>query len=106
MRSLNEKVEKLKCSLPINFFVLIFHSDLLQAIQSTYLCTPYRGSSLDLIQAVARQFTFAFKATKVINWDAPQGIVNGIRNYGSFLAIIKENKNLTAVPTLEIGLYI
>lgn len=77
---------------------------LLDAIKSTYLCTPYRGSSLDLIQAVARQFKFAFKATKIINWDVPQGIVNGIRNYSSFLAIIKENKNLTAVPTIEIDL--
>jgi hypothetical protein len=77
--------------------------ELKDAIKSTYLCTPYRGSSIDLIQAVARQYKFAYKATKVINWDLPQGIINGIRNYASFLAVIKENPTLTAVPTFEIG---
>lgn len=76
---------------------------MIDAIQSTYLCTPYRGSSIDLIQAVARQYKFAVKATKKINWDAPQGIIRGIRHYASFLAVIKENKGLTAVPTYEIG---
>lgn len=76
---------------------------MIDAIQSTYLCTPYRGSSIDLIQAVARQYKFAVKATKKINWDMPQGIVRGIRLYASFLAVIKENKGLTAVPTYEIG---
>lgn len=76
---------------------------MIDAIQSTYLCTPYRGSSIDLIQAVARQYKFAVKVTKEINWDAPLGIVRGIRQYTNFLALIKENKHLTAVPTYEIG---
>ncbi len=74
----------------------------IDAIQSTYLCTPYRASSLDLIQAVARQYKFAFKVTKNINWNAPQGMVNGIRQYSNFLAVIKDNPRLTAVPTIEI----
>jgi hypothetical protein len=85
---------------------LLLLLELTDAIQSTYLCTPYRASSFDLIQAVARQYKFAYQATKVINWDIPQGIINGIRNYSSFLAVIKENRNLTAVPTFEIGKYI
>lgn len=58
---------------------------------------------MDLIQAVARQYKFAYKTTQGINWDMPQDIVNGIRNYSKFLAIIKENPTLTAVPTFEIG---
>lgn len=76
---------------------------IIDAIQSTYLCNPYRGSSLDLIQAVARQYKFAFKVTQVINWDLPQGIIKGIRQYSNFLYLIKTNPNLTAVPTYEIG---
>ncbi|CAO3615681.1 unnamed protein product [Mucor hiemalis] len=76
----------------------------IDAIQSTYLCTPYRASSLDLIQAVARQYKFAVKVTKSINWNVPDGIIHGIRNYSKFLAIIKENPDLKAVPTIEIDL--
>lgn len=77
---------------------------IIDAIQSTYLCTPYRASSIDLIQAVARQYKFAFKVTKTVNWRAPIGIVNGIKKYADFLAVIKDNPNLTAVPTIEIDL--
>lgn len=80
-----------------------FLLEILDAIQSTYLCTPYRGSSIDMIQAVARQYKFAVRTTKEINWDVPQGIITGIRHYSSFLAVIKENSKLTAVPTFEIG---
>lgn len=83
-----------------NFEILI---GVIDAIQSTYLCTPYRASSIDLIQAVARQYKFAFKVTKIIDWKAPLGIVNGIRRYADFLAVIKDNPGLTAVPTIEIG---
>ncbi|KAI9253051.1 hypothetical protein EDC94DRAFT_268230 [Helicostylum pulchrum] len=82
----------------------ILYVETIDAIQSTYLCTPYRGSSIDLIQAVARQYKFAVKVTKEINWDAPLGIIRGIRQYTNFLAVIKENKYLTAVPTYEIDL--
>jgi hypothetical protein len=59
---------------------------------------------LDLIQAVARQYKFEFKVTKSINWNAPQGMVNVIRQYSNFLAVIKDNPKLTAVPTIEIGM--
>lgn len=76
---------------------------MLNAIQSTYLCTPYRASSIDMIQAVARQYKFAVKVTKVIHWNAPDGIVKGIRHYASFLAVIHDNKSIVAVPTYEIG---
>lgn len=78
----------------------------IDAIQSTYLCTPYRGSSIDLIQAVARQYKFAVKVTKSISWDAPTGIIRGIRHYSEFLNVIKGNHSLTAVPTYEIGLFL
>ncbi|CAO3643631.1 unnamed protein product [Mucor fragilis] len=77
---------------------------IIEAIESTYLCNPYRGSSIDLIQAVARQYKFAFKATQTINWDAPQGIIKGIRQYNSFLQLLKASPKLTAVPTFEIDL--
>jgi hypothetical protein len=33
----------------------------------------------------------------------PQGIINGIRQYTHFLALIKRNPGLTAVPTIAIG---
>ncbi|KAG2236543.1 hypothetical protein INT48_000843 [Thamnidium elegans] len=102
LKPLDEYFEKkLKVSTPSNTMI---RKKMIDAIQSTYLCTPYRGSSIDLIQAVARQYKFAVKATKRINWDAPQGIIRGIRHYASFLAVIKENKGLTAVPTYEIDL--
>jgi hypothetical protein len=78
---------------------------MLDAIQSTYLCTPYRWSSIDLIQAVARQYKFARKVVTQINWDTPRGIVRGIRQYSKFLSLIKENPTLTAVPTIEIGMH-
>ncbi|KAK4510351.1 uncharacterized protein ATC70_004781 [Mucor velutinosus] len=77
---------------------------IIEAIESTYLCNPYRGSSIDLIQAVARQYNFAFKATQTINWDAPQGIIKGIRQYTNFLQLLKTNPTLTAIPTFEIDL--
>lgn len=83
--------------------LLFITLELINAIQSTYLCTPYKQSSIDLIQAVARQYKFAFKVTKTINWNGVNGIVNGIRQYNQFLAIIKDNPGLTAVPTIEIG---
>ena len=79
--------------------------EMIDTIQSTYMCTPYQGSSVDLIQAVARQYKFAFKVTKNVNWNAPEGIINGIRQYSTFLAVIKNNPELTAVPTIEIGKY-
>ena len=60
---------------------------------------------MDLIQAVARQYKFAFKVTKNINWNTPEGMINGIRQYSTFLAVIKNNPLLTAVPTIEIGMY-
>lgn len=78
--------------------------EIIDAIQSTYMCTPYRASSIDLIQAVARQYKFAFKVTKNINWNSPQGMVNGIRQYSNFLAVIGETPGLIAVPTIEIGM--
>ncbi|KAG1110479.1 hypothetical protein G6F42_015321 [Rhizopus arrhizus] len=77
---------------------------IVEAIESTYFCNPYRGSSIDMIQAVARQYKFAFKATQTINWDAPQGIIRGIRQYSNFLYLIRTNPTLTAVPTFEIDL--
>jgi hypothetical protein len=76
--------------------------ELVDAIQSTYLCTPYYGSSIDLIQAVARQYKFAYKVTAIIKWNV-SSIVKGIRQYSSFLNLIKENPNLIVVPTIEIG---
>lgn len=82
---------------------LFISLELMSAIQSTYLCTPYKQSSIDLIQAVARQYKFAFRVTKTINWNGINGIVNGVRQYSNFLAIIKDNPELTAVPTIEIG---
>jgi hypothetical protein len=90
------------CSMPP---LILFYSyiGILDAIQSTYLCTPYRGSSLDLIQAVARQYKFARKVTTEINWNMPEGIIHGIRQYSHFLALIKNFPNLTAVPTIAIG---
>ncbi|KAG2236563.1 hypothetical protein INT48_000863, partial [Thamnidium elegans] len=78
--------------------------NVVNALQSTYLCTPYRASSIDMIQAVARQYKFAVKVTKIINWNAPDGMIKGIRHYASFLAVIHDNKSIIAVPTYEIDL--
>ncbi|CAO0793972.1 unnamed protein product [Mucor circinelloides] len=77
---------------------------IMDAVESTYMCNPYRGSSLDLIQAVARQYKFAFRVSQSFNWDLPQGIIKGIRQYSRFIHLIKTYPNLTAVPTIEIDL--
>ncbi|CAO3643647.1 unnamed protein product [Mucor fragilis] len=77
---------------------------IMDAVESTYMCNPYRGSSLDLIQAVARQYKFAFRVTQIFDWGLPQGIIKGIRQYSKFLQLIKTHPNLTAVPTVEIDL--
>ncbi|KAG2195024.1 hypothetical protein INT47_005624 [Mucor saturninus] len=96
LRPLRDQMARKKLYIPGSW-----HEDaVIDAIQSTYLCTPYRGSSIDLIQAVARQYKFAVKVTKSILWDAPTGIIRGIRHYNEFLNVIKDNHGLTAVPTL------
>lgn len=56
-----------------------------------------------MIQAVARQYKFAVKVTKSIDWNLPDGIIKGIRHYSGFLAVIHDNKSIVAVPTYEIG---
>ncbi|KAI8056414.1 hypothetical protein BDF21DRAFT_162713 [Thamnidium elegans] len=88
--------------LPVLIF--LYYLELINAVQSTYLCTPYRGSSIDMIQAVARQYKFAVKVTKGVNWDSPDGIIKGIRHYSGFLAVIHDNPSIVAVPTYEIDL--
>jgi hypothetical protein len=82
---------------------LSFFLEIVSLLQSTYLCSPYIVSSIDLIQAVVRQYKFVFTVTEHINWDAPRGIISGIRRYMNFLAVIKDNPQLTAVPTIEVG---
>lgn len=71
-------------------------------VQSTYLCNPYRGS-FDLIYAVARQYKFAYKITKLVSWKLPNDITEAIDDYKEFLGLLKSNKNLIAVPTIKAG---
>lgn len=71
-------------------------------IQSTYLCNPYRGS-FDLIYAVARQYKFAYKITKLISWKLPNDIIEAISDYTEFLGLLISKKDLIAVPTIKAG---
>ncbi|KAI9282738.1 hypothetical protein BY458DRAFT_130426 [Sporodiniella umbellata] len=75
---------------------------IINAIKSTYMCTPYSRSSMDLIMAVARQYKFARQVTRKIRWNLPTDLVRGIKKYHEFLKLIQENPLLVAVPTLEI----
>lgn len=71
-------------------------------IQSTYLCNPYRGS-FDLIYAVARQYKFAYKITKLVSWKLPNDIIEAVSDYTEFLGLLKSKKDLIAVPTIKAG---
>ncbi|KAL7308867.1 hypothetical protein PS15m_011006 [Mucor circinelloides] len=72
-------------------------------VQSTYLCHPYKGS-FDLIYAVARQYKFAYKITKLAPWKLPDDITNAIDEYQEFLSLIEANRDLVAVPTMKADL--
>lgn len=72
------------------------------AIETTYFCTPHRGS-IDMLMAVARQHKFAIKVTSQIDWKLPSGIIHGIRRYREFIHLIQCSPGVVAVPTIDIG---
>ncbi|KAI8140520.1 hypothetical protein BJV82DRAFT_622892 [Fennellomyces sp. T-0311] len=73
------------------------------AIRGCYHNNP-SPLSIDLIQAVGRQHEFNLKAANVVNWSIPYGIARGIRQYQTFLKMIKAHPKQIMVPTLEIDL--
>ncbi|CAO3652200.1 unnamed protein product [Cunninghamella echinulata] len=75
--------------------------ELIRVIRLTYSDTNPSPFSLDLLQAVERQYKVSTKMLNV-KWLLPDSIVRGMRNYIHFLTLMKENNQLIAVPTLEI----
>ncbi|CAO3651116.1 unnamed protein product [Cunninghamella blakesleeana] len=76
--------------------------ELIRIIRLTYSDTNPSPFSLDLLQAVERQFVVSTRMLNNVRWLLPDSIVRGMRNYVQFLTLMKENNQLIAVPTLEI----
>ncbi|CAO3634872.1 unnamed protein product [Mucor fragilis] len=78
-------------------------ADVLDAIRSTYMCSPYIESSVDLLQAVSRLYKFAFRVIENMEWDIPNDIQKGISQYNQFLKALKTNKH--AIPTIYADVF-
>lgn len=87
-----------------SFFYLFISSflELIRIIRLTYSDTNPSPFSLDLLQAVERQYIVSTRMLNDVKWLLPDSIVRGMRNYTQFLTLMKENNQLIAVPTLEI----
>lgn len=73
----------------------------MDAIRSTYMCSPYRESSIDLLQAVSRLYKFAFRVIEDMEWDIANDIPKGISQYNQFLKTMIKNKH--AIPNIYAG---
>ncbi|EPB92039.1 hypothetical protein HMPREF1544_01103 [Mucor circinelloides 1006PhL] len=76
-------------------------ADVMDAIRSTYMCSPYRESSVDLLQAVSRLYKFAFRVIENMEWDIPTDIYKCFFHMREFFGILKENKH--AIPSIYAG---
>ncbi|CAO0796540.1 unnamed protein product [Mucor circinelloides] len=77
-------------------------ADVMDAIRSTYMCSPYRESSVDLLQAVSRLYKFAFRVIENMEWDIPTDIYKCFFHMREFIGILKENKH--AIPSIYADL--
>lgn len=75
--------------------------DVMDAIRSTYMCSPYRESSVDLLQAVSRLYKFAFRVIEDMEWDMPTDVYKCFFHMREFFGILKENKH--AIPSIYAG---
>ncbi|KAL9555278.1 hypothetical protein MBANPS3_002431 [Mucor bainieri] len=78
-------------------------ADVMDAIRSTYMCSPYRESSVDLLQAVSFCYKFAFSVIEKMRWDIPNDIHKGISQYNQLLNMLEKNKQAT--PTIYAEVY-
>jgi hypothetical protein len=74
---------------------------IMHTLRCTYSDTNPSPFSLDLLQAVERQHVVGSRMLRV-NWILPDSVVRGLRNYKNFLLLMKNNRGLIGVPTLEI----
>ncbi|KAI8330209.1 hypothetical protein BC941DRAFT_441173 [Chlamydoabsidia padenii] len=74
---------------------------LMQTFRCTYGDTNPSSFSLDLLQAIERQHVVGSRMLNV-NWVFPDSVVRGLRNYKNFLLLMKDDRDLIGVPTLEI----
>ncbi|ORZ13521.1 hypothetical protein BCR42DRAFT_65294 [Absidia repens] len=75
-------------------------NELLYAIRTCYQGNP-SPFSIDLIHAVARQHKFHVAAMSM-DWSTSDAFSSAIRRYHDFLALMRKNPSLVAVPTVEI----
>ncbi|KAF1796571.1 hypothetical protein V8B55DRAFT_1350209 [Mucor lusitanicus] len=78
-------------------------ADVMDAIRSTYMCSPYRESSIDLLQAVSRLYKFAFRVIEDMEWDIANDIPKGISQYNQFLKTMIKNKH--AIPNIYADVF-
>lgn len=84
------------------YLILLTFVEAIDAIKSTYMCSPYKESSIDLIHAANRLYKFAFKVIENMEWNIPNDIFKGIYQYLSFIKILQKNRNAT--PTIYAGI--
>ncbi|KAL9559963.1 hypothetical protein MBANPS3_000183 [Mucor bainieri] len=72
-------------------------------VHSTYLCHPYKAS-FDLLYAVARQYKFAYKITKLAPLNNQNDIETAFEEFDEFINLVASNRDLVAVPTLKADL--
>lgn len=74
---------------------------MMHTLRCTYSDTNPSPFSLDLLQAIERQHVVGARMLRV-NWILPDSVVRGLRNYKNFLLLMKNDRGLIGVPTLEI----
>ncbi|CAO3634860.1 unnamed protein product [Mucor fragilis] len=99
----NSGLNQVESYMPSDKYTKDQQREFMDLVQSTYLCHPYKGS-FDLIYAVARQYKFAYKITKLVPWKIPNDIYNAMDEYNEFLDLVKLNQDLVAVPTIKADL--
>ncbi|KAL9555276.1 hypothetical protein MBANPS3_002429 [Mucor bainieri] len=99
----NSDLTQVESYMPSDRFTKEQQKEFIDLVQSTYLCHPYKGS-FDLIYAVARQYKFAYKITKLMQWKLPGDISVAIDEYREFLDLVRANQDLVAVPTMKADL--
>ncbi|KAI8089179.1 uncharacterized protein BX664DRAFT_128985 [Halteromyces radiatus] len=78
-------------------------NELLYAIRTSYQSNP-TPFSIDLIHAVSRQRRF-YDTIISMDWSSESDIlIASIRHYHNFMATLKHQSNLHAVPTVEIDI--
>ncbi|KAL9540733.1 hypothetical protein MBANPS3_009518 [Mucor bainieri] len=75
-------------------------------IGSTYFCSPYPATSVDLMRAVADFYPFAFKVTQTTNWKYRDDYWKCVYQYYHFANMVgnTESPGMAPIPNIRIDL--